>query len=226
MCSCPFCTAAPAQTLRARCVAASLWGVLGVAGFLALGGSEGYGEDLRTLTSNGACESNNTFVWLLALGYFSVKGAVMTLAASVRAHLFESRANSAQGGHGPAAAGRMGDGASWWRWQEARWRRESAVTRAAIEFVVASTMLAALVISGGGADQLQLQIETLDERALCRLTVAMWLFWESYLAGMAGMGAGGKAAWSEAQLQRLLRVRAAQEERRQERVARLRRTGS
>jgi hypothetical protein len=49
---------------------------------------------------------------------------------------------------------------------------------------------------------------------------------ESYLAGMAGMGAGGKAAWSEAQLQRLLRVRAAQEERRQERVARLRRTGS
>ncbi|KAI8472882.1 MAG: hypothetical protein J3K34DRAFT_457611 [Monoraphidium minutum] len=213
------------QDVRARCIGAAVWGALAVAGFLALGGARGYFTDYYTLTAGGAHEDNSTYVWMLALAYFSVKGAAMTAVTLVRAHLFEAAAaGGGGGGESPQAAARRGDGAAWMRWQEARWRREAAVLRAFVQFVASSALLAGLVIGAGGAERAQFVIETLDEGALCRLTIFMWLFWESYLAGCGGMGAGGKAAWAESQHARLLKIRAGQEERRRARIERLRRS--
>lgn len=203
------------RDMRARTVGASVWGVLATVGFIALGGMRGYYTDLYVLTGGHAFESNTTFVWMLLLGYFSVKGAVMAAVASVRAFLFAQQQ--------PEPDFKKSGAAAWWRWQECSWRRERAAAGAFVEFAVSFTVLGALVVAAGGADDVQLRIDTLDQGALCRLTVALWLFWECYLSGIAGMGAGGKAALTDMKLQKLLKRREAQEERRLARIERMRR---
>ncbi|GBF95592.1 hypothetical protein Rsub_08573 [Raphidocelis subcapitata] len=202
------------QYVKARCVGAAAWGTLAAAGFTALGGLRGYFYDRWLLTSGGALEGNFNYVWLCALAYFAVKSGAMALATAAWAHALERK---------QPPDGTRRDGAAWWRFSEARRRRDAAAAWTFVECAVASTLLAGGLYLEGGSDTAQLTFETLDEGSLCRLTTAMCLFWESYLAGISAMGAGGKAAVSDAARQRLVRIRTVQQERRQARLERLRR---
>jgi len=170
-------------------------------------------------------ESHPRFVWMLLLGYFGTKGAVMTLINLVRAHAFEQQAAPASKvrfvgdcvpvrslsclcvclvsrfacthpcsthptpPHHPKPKPKpQTDGAAFCRWQEARARRERALTLSCIETAVCGGLLTAMVMAAGGVERVQMEMETVNEGALCRLTVGMWLFWVSSDAGVGRCG--------------------------------------
>jgi hypothetical protein len=64
---------------------ASIWLSLGAGLVTPLGGYATYTHLIHEVTLNGAATDNLTFVWLLLLLYYTVKGGVMSLATGWRA---------------------------------------------------------------------------------------------------------------------------------------------
>lgn len=71
----------------------------------------------------------------------------------------------------------------WWSWTESKAQADKQANRTHLLFAVASAMLGYFIIAVGGADIMQLQLETLDTVPFNRLIIDMWLFWECYFAG-------------------------------------------
>jgi hypothetical protein len=69
---------------------------------------------------------------------------------------------------------------------------EKRTRRTYTQFTVACLLLGLLLLHLGGPDDVQLQLETLDQDLYSRLIFQMWLFWESYFAGIAAVVALGK----------------------------------
>ena len=81
---------------------------------------------------------------------------------------------------------------AWWSWLERIYQSEKRTKRTYTQFTVACLLLGLLLLHMGGPDDVQLQLETLDQDLYSRLIFQMWLFWESYFAGIAAVVALGK----------------------------------
>lgn len=70
---------------KVDCMAAAIWAGLAYAVLTNMGGHAAYMQHFRALTLNGSASDNLMFLWVYILGYFTVKGCVMSLATGWRA---------------------------------------------------------------------------------------------------------------------------------------------
>lgn len=75
----------------------------------------------------------------------------------------------------------------YWQLQEQLERLDNRANRTFTELAMASTLLGILIFKRGGLDNLSLQMDTVDQQALCGLLVMMWLFWETYFASIGAV---------------------------------------
>jgi hypothetical protein len=166
-------------------VAAIIWGILAFGVLTQMGGHNMYMHHIRQLTMNGNDSDNLMFVWVYILGYFTVKSCFMSLATGWRA--FTARRAEQQQVQELEKLEKQHQRLAFWQLQEKLDRLDNRANRTFAEFALASLLLGLLIFMKGGLDDLALQMETMDERALCGLLVMMWLFWETYFAGIGAV---------------------------------------
>jgi hypothetical protein len=76
---------------------------------------------------------------------------------------------------------------AYWQLQEKLIRYDNRANRCYCEFALASMLLGLLLLTKGGADDLQLQLETVDQAALSGLVLMMWVFWECYFSSIGAV---------------------------------------
>eukprot|EP00775_Hariotina_reticulata_P013704 gene13704-13826_t len=162
---------------KVECCAAALWGSLSLAMLLPLGGPTAYHEMMRSLDKDSLL-----FVWVYLLGYYTVKGAVMSVATGWRE--WSDRSAEEQQMADIAQLESQLQRRAYWQVQERRARWENRANRTYTEFSLASLLLGVLILSSGGPDKLQLQLDALDQDTMSTLLIMLFLFWESYFAGI------------------------------------------
>jgi hypothetical protein len=166
-------------------VGAILWSSLAFAVLTQMGGHDMYMHHIRQLTMNGSAGDNLMFLWVYILGYFTVKSCCMSLATGWRA--FTARRAEQHQVHELEHLEKQHQRLAFWQLQEKLDRLDNRANKTFAEFALASLLLGLLIFMKGGLDDLALQMETMDEQALCGLLVMMWLFWETYFAGIGAV---------------------------------------
>eukprot|EP00878_Enallax_costatus_P004923 GHUV01005178.1.p1 GENE.GHUV01005178.1~~GHUV01005178.1.p1 ORF type:complete len:264 (+),score=96.26 GHUV01005178.1:902-1693(+) len=166
-------------------IGAAMWGTLAFCVLSHMGGHAQYMQYIRELTVNGTASDNLVFLWVYILGYFTVKSCFMSFATGWRA--MTARKGEAGKVQELEKLEKHHQRLGYWQLQEQLERLDNRANRTFSELALASMLLGILIFMRGGMDNLFLQMDTVDQQALCGLLVMMWLFWETYFAGIGAV---------------------------------------